>query len=300
MRAADDHAMNDATATLPHGTPPARRLTRRRFLWSLLGGAVGVAGYTALIEPFWTETVHREMPFPRLPVALRGLRLVQLSDLHISHRVSETFLLRSFARVEALRPDIVVYTGDFLTLGPETRDRLARTFPRLPKGRRATFGILGNHDYGEGWSNSAWADEVVRLATASGIRILRNEAVRIDGLQLVGLDDLWAGRADPARGLARADLSQPTVVLSHNPDSVDVGDWRGYQGWVLAGHTHGGQCKPPFLPAPLLPVRNRRYTAGVIPLADGRTLYINRGLGYLHQVRFNVRPEITVFTLQGS
>jgi predicted MPP superfamily phosphohydrolase len=67
---------------------------------------------------------------------------------------------------------------------------------------------------------------------------------------------------------------------------------------VLAGHTHGGQCKPPFLPPPLLPVRNRRYTAGEFAVAPGRTLYINRGLGHLIQVRFNVRPELTLFTLE--
>ncbi|HEX2860069.1 MAG TPA: hypothetical protein VHN79_00430, partial [Lacunisphaera sp.] len=70
-----------------------------------------------------------------------------------------------------------------------------------------------------------------------------------------------------------------------------------YQGWILAGHTHGGQCKPPFLPPPLLPVRNRRYTAGEFDLGDGRKLYINRGLGHLLRVRFNVRPEVTVFRL---
>ena len=140
----------------------------------------------------------------------------------------------------------------------------------------------------------------IRLVQLSDLRILRNEMVEVKGLQIVGLDDLWARRGDPAVALSRVDQTRPTLVLSHNPDSVDLGDWRGYRGWVLSGHTHGGQCKPPFLPPPLLPVRNRRYTAGIIPLSDGRTLYINRGLGYLHQVRFNVRPEITIFTLEGS
>ena len=69
-------------------------------------------------------------------------------------------------------------------------------------------------------------------------------------------------------------------------------------GWVLAGHTHGGQCKPPFLRPPALPVRNKRYSAGAIDAGNGRTLYINRGLGHLIRVRFNVRPEITLFTLR--
>jgi hypothetical protein len=69
-----------------------------------------------------------------------------------------------------------------------------------------------------------------------------------------------------------------------------------FVGW--AGHTHGGQCKPPFLPPPMLPVKNKRYTAGKFELANDRTLYINRALGHLWQVRFNVRPEITFFELE--
>lgn len=73
--------------------------------------------------------------------------------------------------------------------------------------------------------------------------------------------------------------------------------WGDYRGWILAGHTHGGQCKPPFLPPPLLPVKNRRYTAGAFALSRGRRMYINRGVGHLLRVRFNARPEVTVFRL---
>ena len=72
----------------------------------------------------------------------------------------------------------------------------------------------------------------------------------------------------------------------------------GYQGWVLAGHTHGGQCKLPFLRPPRVPVENPRYVAGEVDVGDGRRLYINRALGHLLPVRFNVRPEITAFRLR--
>ena len=88
------------------------------------------------------------------------------------------------------------------------------------------------------------------------------------------------------------------IALSHNPDTVDHSIWNNYNSWILSGHTHGGQCKPPFLNPPMLPVKNTRYSAGEIDLEDGRTLYINRALGHLWQVRFNVRPEITLFTLE--
>jgi predicted MPP superfamily phosphohydrolase len=92
----------------------------------------------------------------------------------------------------------------------------------------------------------------------------------------------------------------PTIVLAHNPDAQDLPIWDGIQGWVLAGPTHGGQVKPPFLPPPVLPVRNKRYTAGEFEVGAGRRLYINRGLGHMLPVRFNVRPEITLFTLEAA
>jgi len=91
---------------------------------------------------------------------------------------------------------------------------------------------------------------------------------------------------------------RPTIVLCHNPDAQDEPIWTGVRGWVLAGHTHGGQVKPPFLPPLVVPVRNKRYTAGEFDVGPGRTLYINRGLGHLTKVRFNVRPELTLFTLE--
>jgi predicted MPP superfamily phosphohydrolase len=69
-------------------------------------------------------------------------------------------------------------------------------------------------------------------------------------------------------------------------------------GWILSGHTHGGQCKAPFLPPPLLPVRNRRYTQGEFRLSGNRSMYINRGVGHLLPVRINVRPEVTLFELR--
>lgn len=86
-------------------------------------------------------------------------------------------------------------------------------------------------------------------------------------------------------------------MLAHNPDIVDLPQWTTFRGWVLSGHTHGGQCRLPLLGAPVVPVRNRRYTAGHVQIAQGRDLYVNSGLGYKRRLRFGVRPEVTVFTL---
>lgn len=109
--------------------------------------------------------------------------------------------------------------------------------------------------------------------------VLRNDVTEIDGLQVAGLGDYWSPDFRHAgTTLERLDRPKATIVLCHNPDAVDEPIWGDLQGWVLAGHTHGGQCKPPFLPPPLLPVRNRHYTAGTFAVGGGRTLYINRGL----------------------
>ncbi|QTN32417.1 metallophosphoesterase [Akkermansiaceae bacterium] len=272
--------------------------TRRRMLrLAVYGGGAATLGHTALVEPFWLELVERNLPVRDLPAGLKGKTLVQISDIHCGGLVSENYLIESFKRVAALRPDIVVYTGDFVSVDAETEGSMARVFPHLPKGEIGTVASLGNHDYGVSFLEEEWAQKIIRALGERGIPVLRNETLDISGLQIMGLDDSWAERIDLEKGLASLDPGRASLVLSHNPDTVDQGDWQSYQGWILSGHTHGGQCKPPFLAPPVLPVANKLYTAGHFSLKGGRDLYINRALGYLHQVRFNVRPEVTVFEL---
>jgi uncharacterized protein len=279
-------------------------VNRRQFLklGAIAGAsaATGVGGYTWLIEPHWERIVERDLVVANLPAGLVGARLVQISDIHVGPRVDDDYLVEALGRTAALRPDIVVMTGDFIDRSSPRAiqfDQLRDVLTHFPRGRLATLGILGNHDYGRAWSQAPVAARVVAEAERAGVRMLRNEVATVDGLDVVGVDDLWAHRSDPTRALA-ARMSDASLVLCHNPDTLDELPWGDYKGWVLAGHTHGGQCKPPFLPPPILPVRNKRYAAGEVALADGRRLYINRGLGHLLQVRFNVRPEITAFTLR--
>ncbi len=176
--------------------------------------------------------------------------------------------------------------------------QLEVVFQNVVKGRLGTVGILGNHDWGKNWSDWRVADEITSLLEKKGVKMLRNSQTEIEGLNFIGFDDYWARDFHPEKVMSNYNSEKANLVLCHNPDVCDKNVWNGYQGWILSGHTHGGQVKPPFLPPPILPVKNTQYDAGKKDLGDGRTLYINRALGCLHQVRFNVRPEITVFELQ--
>jgi uncharacterized protein len=272
---------------------------RRRFLTVATTGAAAAVGlYTWRIEPHWLEIVRRPLPVRGLPPRLAGRTLVQVSDVHVGPRVSDSYVLDAFARVAALQPDLVLFTGDFISYHGGWRDQVQAIYPHFPKGRLATLAVLGNHDYGRAWSHPDVAQELVDIVQPLGISVLRNEVRDVEGLQVVGLDDLWAGRFRPSAPLGALDSRRAAIVLSHNPDTVDLPVWDGYTGWILSGHTHGGQCKPPFLPPPLLPVTNRRYTCGEFELSGGRRVYVSRGVGHLLQVRFNVRPEVTVFELR--
>lgn len=279
-------------------------MTRKIFLKRLLQlsilGAFPVL-YSWQVEPFWLEFVHIKMPIKNLPKELEGKTLMQISDLHVGTRFDWKFLIDSFKKAEKLEPDFVVYTGDFVQHGnKDERKDLEIVLKNAVFGKLGTLGILGNHDYGIGWSENEVADEIVKIAENAGIKMLLNESIEISGLNFIGFEDLWSNRFSPEKVMNNYAAEKANLVLCHNPDACDLDIWNTYQGWILSGHTHGGQCRIPGVVTPLLPVKNRKYVSGEIYLEDGRTLYINRAIGHSYQIRFMVRPEITVFTLTQS
>jgi predicted MPP superfamily phosphohydrolase len=239
------------------------------------------------------------MPIKNLPDHLIGKTIMQISDMHIGNRFDKQYIIDSFKEAKNYKPDFVVYTGDFISYeSGEQFDQLKEVFSNAVYGKIGTVGILGNHDYGRNWSQEYVAEIVVNTLTEKKITILRNEQLNINGLNFIGLDDYWATNFNPTIVMNEVNQEQANLVLCHNPDVADEPVWNNYKGWILSGHTHGGQVKPPFLDPPILPVKNKNYSAGKYELADGRTLYINRALGNLWQIRFNVRPEITIFELE--
>ncbi|WP_340066582.1 metallophosphoesterase [Ascidiimonas aurantiaca] len=278
-------------------------MKRRSFIKkTALGTAgLGLAGglYTWQVEPFWLEFVYRKMAVAHLPDHLVGKTLMQISDVHVGNRFDYRYIIDSFQKARALSPDFVVYTGDYVNYeNAEQHTQLDAVLQYAVRGKKGTAAVLGNHDYGLDWAEQPVADKITHQLESAGIRVLSNEMAAFNGLHIIGLDDYWALNFHPQSAFRDYDPSTAAIALCHNPDVCDLDVWQGYQGWILSGHTHGGQCKPPFLPPPMLPVKNSRYSAGEIDLNDGRMLYINRALGHLWQVRFNVRPEITVFTLE--
>ena len=279
-------------------------MNRRKFIKNTFGGLTGIGLLSGLyawqFEPFWLEFVKVKMPIKNLPNDLVGKTLMQISDIHIGNRFDYRFIINSFNKAKEFSPDYVVYTGDYVsTYKDEVQyDKLDKTLTNLVKGKIATIGILGNHDYGRNWSQSKVADKISAMLTTSGIRLLRNESAECNGLNFIGFDDYWGLNFNPQKALGGFDINKANIVLCHNPDVCDLNIWGEYNSWILSGHTHGGQVKPPFLPPPMLPVKNTNYSAGQIELSNNRTLYINRALGHLWQVRFNVRPEITIFKLE--
>jgi predicted MPP superfamily phosphohydrolase len=271
------------------------RWTRRRWLAATAGGAVcgalGTALYANRIEPHWVEIVRRDLPISGLPPAMEGKTLLQLSDLHIGPIVDDSYLISSLERAATFEPDIVVHTGDLIH-SPNDWKQVSKVLEHFPKGKSATLSILGNHDYGARWANTQVGETTASALRDAGVHVLRYSSVDVNGLRITGLEEIRGDR--------------PHVVLCHNPDACDDDIWnefRGkdeYRGWVLSGHTHGGQVSVPFLGPPVLPTVNKRYTSGEFDVGGGRRLYINRALGYLRRVRFNVRPEITLFTLRSE
>jgi predicted MPP superfamily phosphohydrolase len=280
-----------------------RKWTRRAFLRRGAGVILAAGAATGLyawrVEPHWVEVVRRELPIAHLPPDLEGRTLVQLSDLHIGDDVEDDYLRAGFQLAGALEPDILAVTGDFMTCrSTEQLDHAGRVLEHLPHGRLATLAILGNHDHGHLDKRDRLSEKLTDLLGGLGVTVLRNQSTRVRGLTVTGLDDLWGPAFAPRLVMPGLKGDEANLVLCHNPDAADLPVWSGYRGWILSGHTHGGQCRIPGYGAPLLPVQNKRYVAGEVDAGEGRRLYINRGLGHLVRVRFLVRPEITMFTLR--
>ena len=271
-------------------------MNRRQFLGLAGAGAAAVVastGWAMLVEPNWPVVERRDIRLARLPVQLDGLRIAQLSDIHLSPLVTPGDLLRAVQMVNRESPDLVALTGDFIWRDAGFAAKLVEPLRQLaaPLGVYATF---GNHDH---WSS---AEQVAAALAAAGVTLLVNEAMRLATdvpLWLAGLDDVWERRQDIRAALRDVPPDDCTLLLCHEPDYGD--EVAAYPvDLQLSGHSHGGQIKLPLIGPPVLPWLGRKYPAGLYRVADLQ-IYTNRGIGLIAPaVRFNCPPEVTVLTLR--
>jgi uncharacterized protein len=283
-------------------TPAARKqlLTRRNFVRLAVGSAAGLALYAGEISRHEIETIHRSITLSGLPDAFGGLKIVQISDFHFEEYTEAFFLKEIVRRVNALNPDVVLLTGDFVSEGPFGRRfairmgyQCAELLSKIQCPIR--YSILGNHDAGVS------AHAVTDALLTHGIPVLANRSVALERgnqrLWFAGIKDALKQRPDLDAALPAGRGNEPVILLAHEPDFADYA--LGHKiGLILSGHTHGGQICLPFLPPLLLPEMGRQYVHGLFRFDEGLQLNVNRGIGAVFlPFRFRCPPEITVITL---
>jgi len=277
---------------------PAFSPSRRRFL----GTAFGVLATAPIVASAYGATYGREekevtdltLAFPHLPPELDGLRVVHLSDLHLGPFLDAAALQEDLARVAALRPHLVVVTGDFLSTAVHDlrgfREAMAAVRPPL-----GVYGCLGNHEYFTGDLT-----RVIRTLAEAGVTVLANQAVRLRigpcRLGLAGVEDLRMGTPDLEAALREAPPF--TILLSHRPEIFPAAAARGIP-LILSGHYHGGQVALRLGGLSLSAAHLATpYPEGLF-IQSQSYLYVNRGLGTTGTpVRLNAPPEITRITLR--
>ena len=300
------HRVPDLPAPTPaaKALPSAVALRRRRWLWALgslgLAGAAGAA-YTRFCEARWLEITHHVVPLRATET--KPIRILHLSDLHASACVPLEFISEAVRLGLAEKPDLICLTGDFITKHFADWNAYAAVLKPLAAAA-PVFACLGNHDGGKWAARPAYGGHADHRAirsclAASGVKVLLNQSeeirLRDRRVRLVGVGDLWGEELHAAEAFGASAAADLTLLLMHNPDGKDaVAGFR----WDLAlcGHTHGGQLRLPWLGTPFAPVRDHLYVAGLNRWRD-RWIFTTRGVGNLHGVRFNCRPEVSLLHL---
>ena len=280
---------------------------RRRFL-ERTANVAAAAPFVGGVYGFFygrlnLETTAQPIRIARLPRTFEGFRICQLSDIHIGPFMPSGEIRKYVAIANALKPDLTILSGDFVTFDPDTQQPVVEAL----SGLRAPFGVfgcLGNHD---GWTRVE--DSITDLFRQVGVRILRGTNVEIsagaDSLNLIGVDFQSQRRFGPSAPVGRLlgniesliARDRVNILLSHNPDTFERAASLGID-LSLAGHTHGGQAALEFISPEIAPARLvTPYVAGLFH-KPGSQLYVNRGIGTIGiPIRIGAPPEITLFTL---
>ena len=262
-------------------------------------GACAADGF--LWEPAHPVAQRVEIRLSRLGESFHGFRIAQLSDIHFGPYMGVARLQRALRLAQSFQPDLVVFTGDFVSsplgrsngpAGARFAEPCADVIARW-KGV-PLFAILGNHDH---WND---ADIVTAALMERGIRLLRNESFPVERgrerLWITGVDDVFERKADLPRALSSVPAGETTLLLAHEPDYADFVA-RFSVDLQLSGHSHGGQVRVPGIGPIVLPKLARKYHTGLYRIHELQ-VYTSRGLGVISPpVRFNCPPEVSLITL---
>jgi predicted MPP superfamily phosphohydrolase len=259
---------------------------------------LAISAYGILVRRRWVRVAERDVPVPGLDPRLAGLRIAQLSDLHIGTMTPRSWGL-AWSRSANLRaPDLAVVTGDMVTSGTDFYEDVADVIGAL-RAKEGVFASMGNHDY-----FGAEGEPLVSMLRARGVGVLRNEGVVIERngakLWLAAIDDTWTRRDDIERAMRDRPAGATTVLLAHDPNRFEAAADAGAN-VVLSGHTHGGQIGVPFFyRVANLATFAYRYNVGLYRRGQS-VLYVHPGLGTTGPpMRLGVPPEVAILTLRAA
>jgi uncharacterized protein len=281
-----------------------QKMTRRTFLRLAAGSSLSmgvsalVAVYGFRVEPARLSIERVAVRSPRVPPELNGLTIGLLSDLHRGRNASEAFIARAAQTLQALAPDLIALTGDFV-YGPGNAESVARILQQNLRAALGIFAVLGNHDLPFTGNPEPGVAAALHAAFAGrDFTLLRNSrhtlTVRGVPLHVAGVDDVRRGNPDLAPIVNDLPRDEAAILLAHEPDYADIAAARHPFILQLSGHSHGGQVRLPIIGAPILPKLGRKYPIGLNHV-DGMFVYTSRGIGVMPPaVRFNCPPEVTL------
>jgi uncharacterized protein len=253
---------------------------------SIFFGTAVLAGLYGMVNAACTRVKRISVRLPNLPESWRGRVAALVSDTHLGHVRSYAFIRRVISKLIRLQPDVVFIGGDLFDGTKADLDGLAQPWAELaaPLG---TFFVAGNHD---GFAGHARHVEAVKN---SGVRVLNNEKVTVDGLQLVGVHYRDSVHPQRYRAILRSvdlDRDRASILLTHAPSGLPIAEEEGIS-LQLSGHTHGGQLFP------FTWIVSRvwgQFTYGLKRLGN-LLVYTSSGTGtWGPPMRLGTRPEIVL------
>jgi predicted MPP superfamily phosphohydrolase len=216
-----------------------------------------------------------------------------IADIHLGIYNDESILERTVDKINAENVDAVLIAGDF-TYEPQFYD-MKKLFASLVKIKVPIYAVLGNHDCQQPGPNIR--DELEVLLTSFGVHVITNKAVKLNGVTILGLGSLWASDSK-IEILDNYTKEDNLVILTHNPDTTLDYSPNHFPDLTLAGHTHGGQVRVPFLYKKVIPVRGDVLWDQGLYTFKNKKVFVTSGIGEIGlPLRFLIPPTIDILEL---